>query len=160
MTPITDDTNHNFLPCIFTPCLTPVPLTQVGNVFHNTLHRTAKQLLVFVAHRHDNKQFRASWWVIMDLPQRKPSVFNVIGIARRRRVPHVCKLALGARRTHVEQFGGYSRVEDKIAMEQFDLFECLVPSRNALRCSGVVGLRRSIIGIWDVVILDGARRNE
>ena len=76
----------------------------------------------------------------MDLPQRKPSVFEVVGIARRRRVPHVGKLPFVAQRTHIKQFRGYSGVEDKVAVEQLDLFQRLVPSWNALRYSAITNI--------------------
>ena len=90
----------------------------------------------------------------MDLPQCEPNLFKVIGIARRRRVPHVCKLALVAQRAHIEQFGGHSRVEDKVAMEQLDLFECLVSSWNALGYSTItnVGFGLSVVSIWAVLV--------
>ena len=73
----------------------------------------------------------------MDLPQCEPIIFEIVGIARCGRVPHVRKLALVAQWTHVEQLGGYSRIENKVAVEQLDLFERLVSSWDAVRCSAL-----------------------
>ena len=126
----------------------------MSNVLDDPMHGSAKQLLFFVVHRHDDEQFRASRRVIVDLSQREPSIFEVVGVARRSRVPHVRKLALVAQRTHVEQLGGYSRVEHKVAVEQLDLFERLVTSRNALRYSTIanVGFKLSVVGVRDVLV--------
>ena len=126
----------------------------MSNVLDDPMHGSAKQLLFFVVHRHDDEQFRASRRVIVDLSQREPSIFEVVGVARRGRVPHVRKLALVAQRTHVEQLGGYSRVEHKVAMEQLDLFKRLVTSRDTLRYSTIanVGFKLSVVGVRDVLV--------
>lgn len=67
------------------------------------------------------------------------------------------KLPLVAQRTHIEQFRGNSRIEDKVAVEELDLFERLVPPWNALRYSTVpdVGLGLSVIGVWDLFVTAG-----
>ena len=90
----------------------------------------------------------------MNLSRREPSILEVVGIARCDRVPHVRKLALVAQRTHVEQLGGYSRVGDKVAVEQLDLFGRLVTSWDALRYSAIanVGFRSSVVGIGDILV--------
>jgi hypothetical protein len=38
LTPIANDANHDLLPPVLSPRLTPVPFTQMGNVLDDTMH--------------------------------------------------------------------------------------------------------------------------
>lgn len=90
----------------------------------------------------------------MHLSQRKPIVLEVVRIACRRRVPHMCKLALVSHRAHIQQLGRDCRVEDKVAVEQLDFFERFVSPRNALRYVTIpdVGLGLGVVGVRDVLV--------
>ena len=120
-TTIRDNTDNNFLPTLLTPSFTPVTFTQVRNVLHYTMHCPTEQFLIFVVHRHDNKKFRPSRWVVMHLTQSETGVFEIIRITGRSRVTHVGELSLVALRTHSEKFGRYGRIKNKVSVEQPEL---------------------------------------
>lgn len=98
--PIAHNTHHNFLPAIFAPCLAPLTLTQMGNIFDHTMHGTAKKLLVFVVHGHDDEKLGTARGVVHDLTEGEPVVLEVVRVTCRGRIAHVGEFALGAVRTH------------------------------------------------------------
>jgi hypothetical protein len=68
-TSITHDAHDHLLPSILSPSLASIPLAQMSDVFHDTVHGSAEELLVFVVHGHDDEEFGAARRVIMDLAE-------------------------------------------------------------------------------------------
>ena len=102
------------------------------DVPYDTVHRSTKEILALIVHGHHNEQFRSARRVIVHLTQRESRILEIIRVTSRSRVPHVRKLAFGPHRRHIEQFRRHRRVQHEISMEQLDLLERLVPSRNPL----------------------------
>ena len=115
---ITHNTHHDLFPPFLPPGLAAVPLAQMRNVLDHTMHGAAEELLVFVVHGHNNKEFRAARRVIVDLTEGEARVLEIVGIASGSGISHMGEFAFGTVRAHVEQFFRDCIVEDKVAMKQ------------------------------------------
>ena len=82
------------------------------------MHRAREKRVVLVVHRHDDEQLRPAGRVIMYLAQREAVVLEVVRVARRGRIAHMCELALVFVGAEVEQFRRHGRVEHEVAMEE------------------------------------------
>jgi len=91
-TTVTDDTDDDLLPRVFTPCLTVGAVTHVLDVLENTGHGSGKQNIVLVIHCHDNEQLGMAGLCEEPLSQCEVVVVEVIGIASRSGISHVCEL--------------------------------------------------------------------
>jgi hypothetical protein len=118
LTSIANDTNDDLLPSVLPPSLAAIALTQISDILHDAMHRAREQRVVLIVHRHDDEQLRPAGRVIVYLAQCESVVFEVVRIARRGRITHMCELALVFVCAEVEQFGRDSRVEHKVAMEE------------------------------------------
>jgi hypothetical protein len=87
------------------------------NILDNAMHRATKEFFVLVVHRHDNKKFSPTRWIVEDLAECEPFLFKVVGVASRTRIPEVGEFALGTVCAHVEEFGGNGLVKDVITVE-------------------------------------------
>jgi hypothetical protein len=82
------------------------------------MHTPTKQLFVFVVHRHNDEKLRAAWRVVVDLSEREPRVFKVVGVAGGCGVPHVGELAFIAHCAHVEKLLRDFVIEDEVTVEE------------------------------------------
>ena len=94
LTPVADDTNDDFLPGVLSPGLAAIALTEMSDVLHNTVHGARELRVVLIVHRHDNEELRPAGRVVVHLAQRESVVLEVVRIARRSRVAHMCELAV------------------------------------------------------------------
>ena len=78
---ITNNTDYDFLPAILTPGLTPVPFTEMGDVFDDTMHSAAEEFLVLVVHGHDDEEFCTARGVVVDLSESEARVFEIVWVA-------------------------------------------------------------------------------
>ena len=117
LTPVADDTNDDFLPGVLSPGLAAIALTEMSDVLHDTVHGARELRVVLIAHRHDDKELRPAGRVVVYLAQRESIVLEVVRIARRSRVAHMCEFAFVFVCAEVEQFGRHRQVEHKVAME-------------------------------------------
>jgi len=63
-TSIGNDAHDDLLPSVLTPSLTPISFAQMGDILHNTMHRSGEELLVFVVHGENDEQFRSPGRVV------------------------------------------------------------------------------------------------
>jgi len=78
---ITNNTDYDFLPAFLAPGLAPVPFTKMGDVFDDTVHSAAKEILFLVVHGHDDEEFCTTRGVVVDLSESEARVFEIVGIA-------------------------------------------------------------------------------
>ena len=118
LTPVADDTNDDFLPAILSPELAVFTTTEISDILHDTVHGACEQRVVLLVHRNDDEELRQPGWLAEHLAQRESVVLEVVRIARRSRIAHMCELALVFVYAAVEQFGRHWRVEHKVAVEE------------------------------------------
>ena len=70
----------------------------------------------------------------MDLAEGEVRVFEVVGIAGDRRVPHVCEFACITRRALVQQLWGNKTIEDKISVEDLETREQTISGEKFDHC--------------------------
>ena len=80
-TAIGNDAHYDFLPSILTPGFAPISLAQMGDIFHNAMHGSGEELLVFVVHGENDEEFCPSGRVVQNLTQSETRVFEIVGIA-------------------------------------------------------------------------------
>ena len=115
---VSDDADHHFLPTVFTPGLAAIPLTQISNVLHDTMHRPRKQAVILVVHGHDDEQLRSTRRIIMHLTEGEAIILKVVRVTRRGRIAHVSELALIFMNAEVKELCRDRRVEHKIAVKE------------------------------------------
>ena len=80
-TTVANDADYEFLPAVLAPGLTPVPLTQMCNVFDYTVHRSREEFFVLVVHGHNNEEHGTARRIVMDLSESEPIVLEIVGAA-------------------------------------------------------------------------------
>ena len=118
LTPVADDTNDDLFPAILSPELAVFTPTEISDVLHDAMHGACEQRVVLIVHRNDDEELRLPGRFAEHLAQRESVVLEVVRIARRSRIAHMCELALVFVYAAVEQFGRHRRVEHKVAVEE------------------------------------------
>ncbi len=116
--PITDNAHHDLLPTLLAPRPRTIPGAQMRNVLHDSMHRPAEQVVLFVVHGHDYKQLRSSRGLVEDLAERETVILKFIGIASCGRIAHMRKFAIVLKLAAVEQFLRDLSVEDEVTMRK------------------------------------------
>ena len=115
---VADDTNDDFLPAVLSPGLAAIALTQISDILHDAMHSAREERVVLIVHSHDDEELRPTGRVVVYLTEGESVILEVIRIASRGRIAHMCELALVFVCTEVKQFGRHSRVEHKVAVEE------------------------------------------
>ena len=92
--------------------------TEISDVLHDAVHGACEQCVVLIVHRNDDEELRPAGRVAEHLAQRESVVPEVIRIARRGRIAHMCELALVSVCAEVEQFGRHRQFVHKVAAEE------------------------------------------
>ena len=158
LAPVADDTNDDFLPTVLSPSLAAFAFTEISDVLHDAMHGTREQRVVLIVHRHDDEELRPAGRVVVYLAQCESVVLEIVRIARRSRIAHMCELALVFECAEVEQFGRHSRVEHKVTVEEpvnmnvsFRLFRERI-KKHAL--DALESLVASGHALWDTSVAD------
>lgn len=114
---IGDDSHHHFVPASVAPYAALVPCTEVGDVFHHAVERSAKERLVLVVHGHPNKNLRVP--VVEALAQGKVVLRKVVRIAGHGRVPHVGEFVRVAPVDKRAELGRDGAVEHQVAVRKW-----------------------------------------
>ena len=94
LAPVADDTNDDFLPTVLSPSLAAFAFTEISDVLHDAVHGTREQRVVLIVHRHDDEELRPAGRVVVYLAQCESVVLEIVRIARRSRIAHMCELPL------------------------------------------------------------------
>ena len=82
------------------------------------MHRAREKRVVLVVHRHDDEQLRPAGRVVVYLSQCKAVILEIVRVARRGRVTHMCELALVFVGAEVEQFRWHGGVEHEVTVKE------------------------------------------
>ena len=92
--------------------------TEISDVIHDGVHSARELRVVLIVHRNDDEELRLAGRVVEHLAQRESIFLEVVRIARRGRIAHLCELASVFVCAEVEQFGRHWRAEHQVALEE------------------------------------------